>query len=108
MGAYWLWPAFMAAMAASMTKAGPSKSGKPWPRLMASCWRARAVISAKTEVPKGARRWVRGGRMGGEFSSGGEQGRGEGRGQGWGAGGGFEGCPGAARAPWVLRVRSAT
>ena len=33
-GGYWLWPARIAATAASSTSAGPSSSGKPWPRLI--------------------------------------------------------------------------
>src|SRR5215204_2935450 len=42
----------MAALAASLTKAGPGKSGNPWPRLIAACWLASRLISANTEVPK--------------------------------------------------------
>ena len=32
-GGYWLWPARIAATAASSTSAGPSVSGKPWPEV---------------------------------------------------------------------------
>ena len=39
--AYWLWPARRASTAASITSAGPSKSGKPCDRLMAPRSRAR-------------------------------------------------------------------
>ncbi len=52
-----------ASTAARSTKSGPSKSGKPWPRFTAPCWRASAVISAKTDVPKPERRGVSGGRL---------------------------------------------
>src|SRR5690606_36065582 len=55
-GAYWLWPARIAATAASATSAGGSKSGKPCPRLTASWATASAVISAKIVVPKPCRR----------------------------------------------------
>src|SRR5258707_3656108 len=48
----------MAAMAASFTASGPSKSGKPWPRLMALCSVARRDISAKMLVPKVETRWA--------------------------------------------------
>src|SRR4051812_20312851 len=49
-GGYWLWPARMAAMAASATSGGPSVSGNPWPRLMAPVRTASADISANTVV----------------------------------------------------------
>ena len=42
--------------AASLTKSAPSQLGKPCPRLIASCSRARAVISLKMVTPKAARR----------------------------------------------------
>src|SRR5215208_3378713 len=42
----------MAALAASLAKAGPGKSGNPWPRLTAPCWLANRLISVNTEVPK--------------------------------------------------------
>jgi hypothetical protein len=42
MRAYWLWPARIAAIAASLMKSGPSKLGKPWPRLTAPCWSGEA------------------------------------------------------------------
>src|SRR5258708_17643212 len=50
--AYWFSPARMAAMAAAFTAAGPSKSGNPWPRLMAWCSTARRDMAAKMLVPK--------------------------------------------------------
>ena len=58
-GGYWLWPARIAAMAASATTAGPSVSGKPWPRLTAPVSTASADISAKIVVPNPCRRVVR-------------------------------------------------
>ena len=51
-GGYWLWPARMAATAASITSGGPSSSGKPWPRLIEPVATASADISAKIVVPK--------------------------------------------------------
>ena len=51
-GGYWLWPARMAATAASSTSGGPSVSGKPWPRLIEPVATASADISAKIVVPK--------------------------------------------------------
>ncbi len=60
-GGYWLWPARMAAMAASATSAGPSVSGNPWPRLMAPVSTASADISAKIVVPNP---WSRAARYG--------------------------------------------
>ena len=56
MGAYWLCPASIASRAARLTKSGPSKSGKPWPRLTARCWMARAVMGVKIVSPKPRRR----------------------------------------------------
>ena len=47
-GAYWLAPASSAAAAAATTDAGPSTSGKPWPRLSAPVRTASADISLKT------------------------------------------------------------
>ena len=35
--AYWFTPPSMAARAAALITSGPSKSGKPWPRLTAPC-----------------------------------------------------------------------
>ena len=55
-GAYWLWPARIASTAASSTAAGPSSSGKPWPRLIAPVCSASAVISVKIVVPRPASR----------------------------------------------------
>ena len=43
----------MASAAARLTSSGPSKSGKPWLRLIAPCRWASPVISVKIEVPKG-------------------------------------------------------
>src|SRR5258708_36161478 len=50
--AYWFSPALMAAIAAAFTASGPSKSGNPWPRLIA--WRstARRDITANMLLPK--------------------------------------------------------
>jgi hypothetical protein len=56
MGAYWLCPALTAAMAASFTKSGPSKLGKPCPRLMALCFAARALMGVKIVSPKAVTR----------------------------------------------------
>ena len=53
-GGYWLWPARMAATAASSTSSGPSVSGKPCPRLSEPVRTASADISAKIVVPKPA------------------------------------------------------
>ena len=47
-------------MAASMTSAGPSVSGNPWPRLMEPVSMARADISAKIVVPNPLMRSTRG------------------------------------------------
>src|SRR6266536_5086432 len=52
MRAYWPRPSRIAAIAASLTKSGPSKSGNPWARLMAPCSTASRVISVKMVVPK--------------------------------------------------------
>ena len=60
-GGYWLWPARMASTAASATSAGPSVSGKPWPRLMEPVARASADISAKIVVPNPRRCGTSGG-----------------------------------------------
>src|SRR5262245_29870210 len=51
-GGYWLSPARIAAIAASITSGGPSVSGKPWPRLIDPVATASADISAKIVVPK--------------------------------------------------------
>src|SRR6476661_3332465 len=50
--AYWFAPASIAALAASRTQAGGSKSGKPCDRFTAWCSRARRLISLKMDVPK--------------------------------------------------------
>src|SRR5215218_10193782 len=51
----------MASIAACAISAGPSVSGKPWPRLMAPVRAASADISAKIVVPKPWRRDARNG-----------------------------------------------
>src|SRR6266705_2422503 len=63
MRAYWPRPSRIAAIAASLTKPGPSKSGNPWARLMARCSTASRVISVKMVVPKPASRFARTGRI---------------------------------------------
>ena len=50
-GGYWFAPFAMAERAASSTSAGPSSSGKPWPRLIAPVRSASADISVKMVVP---------------------------------------------------------
>ena len=56
-GGYWLpRPARIASAAARATLAGPSRSGKPWPRLIEPVATARADISAKIVVPRPCRR----------------------------------------------------
>src|SRR5277367_5140808 len=51
-GGYWLpRPSRIAAAAAAAISAGPSVSGKPWPRLTDPVVRASADISAKIVVP---------------------------------------------------------
>ena len=57
--AYWFRSARMAWMAASLTKSGPAKSGKPCPRLTAPCYTASRLISVNTDVPKPATRLAR-------------------------------------------------
>src|SRR5215472_17105688 len=61
--AYCPWPARMAAIAASFANSGPSKSGKPWARLMAPRSSERRVISAKIVVPNPERRALIEGRI---------------------------------------------
>src|SRR5690606_27943059 len=61
-GGYWLCPARIAATAASSTSAGPSVSGKPWPRLIEPVRAASSDISPKIDAPKPRRRSVRWGR----------------------------------------------
>src|SRR5579863_7807643 len=59
-GGYWLpRPARIASAAARAIPAGPSRSGKPWPRLIEPVATARADISAKTVVPRPSRRRLR-------------------------------------------------
>src|ERR1700742_4363117 len=55
-GGYWFCPLWSAVAAASSMPAGPSVSGKPWPRLTAPVRTASADISAKIVVPKGRMR----------------------------------------------------
>eukprot|EP01137_Pigoraptor_chileana_P035362 Opistho-2@29247 len=59
MGAYWLWPARMAVSTASIRAGAQAKSGKPWPRLTAPCWAARADMVVKMVVPTWGRRLCR-------------------------------------------------
>ena len=55
-GGYWLCPLAMADRATSSMPAGPSVSGKPWPRLTAPVRTASAVISAKIVEENGCSR----------------------------------------------------
>src|SRR5262249_21392932 len=50
--AYWLYPSWMARHAASLIAWGASKSGIPWPRLIAPCRAASRVISRITDSEK--------------------------------------------------------
>ena len=50
--AYWLNPSRMARQAASLTSSGGSKSGIPWPRLIAPYRWASRVISRMTDSVK--------------------------------------------------------
>src|SRR5690606_7349212 len=50
-GAYWLWPARMAASSASTRRCGTGKSGNPWPRFTAPCSAASCDITVKMVVP---------------------------------------------------------
>src|SRR5690348_9542094 len=59
-GGYWLRPPLIASVAAASIAAGPSVSGKPWPRLTELVRTASADISAKTVVPNGRMRATRG------------------------------------------------
>ena len=52
-GGYWFCPDRSASAAAASISAGPSVSGKPWPRLTAPVRTASADISAKMVVPNG-------------------------------------------------------
>src|SRR5690348_9813838 len=56
MGGYWLWPERMAASTAATSAGSQSKSGKPWPRLMAPDFAASADITVKIVVPTAGRR----------------------------------------------------
>src|ERR1700751_3844419 len=61
-GGYWLpRPSRMASAAARAIWGGPSRSGKPWPRLIDPVATARADISAKIVVPRPSRRRLSGG-----------------------------------------------
>src|SRR5246127_4901715 len=62
-GGYWLPRPSRTALAATWaTAAGPSVSGKPWPRLIEPVRTASADISAKIVVPNSASRRLSGGR----------------------------------------------
>src|SRR6218665_3986816 len=50
-GGYWLWPARMASVTVSSKAGSQAKSGKPWPRLTASCSAAKADMTVKMVVP---------------------------------------------------------
>src|SRR5438105_2735072 len=50
-GGYWLWPARIAVATASTSAGSQSKSGKPWPRLIAPVRAASADITVKMVVP---------------------------------------------------------
>ena len=51
MGGYWFFPAAIASVTASTSLRSQSKSGKPWPRLIAECFSASADITVKMVVP---------------------------------------------------------
>src|SRR6185295_14839688 len=51
-GGYWFQPSMTASAAFRRTSSGPGSSGKPWPRLTASCSRARRDITSNTESPR--------------------------------------------------------
>ena len=53
-GGYWLTPPVTFAATSASSEAGPSVSGKPWPRLIAPVRRASADISAKIVDVNGA------------------------------------------------------
>src|SRR3954464_661323 len=61
-GGYWFRPDRIASTAASSISAGPSVSGKPWPRLTEPVRTASADISAKIVVPNGRIRATSGSR----------------------------------------------
>jgi hypothetical protein len=50
-GGYWLGPSITASAAMRRMSSGPSVSGKPWPRLIARCSWASALITVKMVVP---------------------------------------------------------
>src|SRR5947209_6342872 len=50
MGGYWFHPLTTASAAFANTSSGNGPSGKPWPRLTASCSRASRDITSKTET----------------------------------------------------------
>src|SRR5262249_22598766 len=63
-GGYWLpRPARIASAATWAILAGPSRSGKPWPRLTDPVATARADISAKIVGPRPSRRRLTSGRL---------------------------------------------
>src|ERR1700733_10231468 len=51
MGGYWLGPSISTLAAAARIASGPSRSGKPCPRLTALCSVAKADITVKMVVP---------------------------------------------------------
>src|SRR5687768_9579690 len=51
MGAYWLWPSFIALVKASRKTGEHSKSGNPCERFTALCCLAKPLISVKIVVP---------------------------------------------------------
>src|SRR5215470_16930170 len=52
---YWFHPSTTASAALRRTSSGPGSSGKPWPRLTASCSRASRDITSKTETGRSAK-----------------------------------------------------
>ena len=94
----------MAATAASIITAGPSWSGKPWPRLMAPVRSARADISAKMVTPNSRSREARTGAAGGPGGVGRSSPRGV-TGESYGeAPSGDGGCGGSAPTPPPRRM----
>ena len=51
MGAYWLWPAARCSATSARSRYGGSKSGNPWPRLIAPVSAASRDITVKIVVP---------------------------------------------------------
>src|SRR5689334_22886321 len=65
MGGYWFRPRCMARVTASTSRGSQSKSGKPCPRLTASCCCASADMTVKMVVPTAGRRLSMAGVRGG-------------------------------------------